>query len=91
MSGTWLTTVFSTHRSLIRGVHCEFLPPYSSDYNPIELTFSWMKYYLHHYGDYTHLALTGMLYHEIYICLLKALYSISLEDIHSWYRHCGYI
>ena len=31
---------------LFRGMRCEFLPPYSPDYNPIELAFSAMKYHL---------------------------------------------
>ena len=71
-------------------MHYEFLPPYLPDFNPIELAFSWMKYYLHHHGDYNHLAMTRMSYPEIYNCLMKALYSICQEDIHGWYKCCGY-
>ena len=82
--------LFADH-STIRGICCEFLPPYSPDYNPIELAFSWMKYYLHRHGDYTCMALTTMTYMEVYHCLLRALYSITLDDIYGWYNHCGYI
>ena len=31
-----------------------FLPPYSPDYNPIELTFSYIKYYLKQHEDIIH-------------------------------------
>ena len=82
---------FITDDPFIRGVHCEFLPPYSPDYNPIELIFSWMKYFLHHHGDYTRLAMTQMSYPKIYNCLLRVLYSIDLKSIHGWYKCCGYI
>ena len=50
-----------------------------------------MKYYLRRHGDYVRLAMTTMTHTEVYNCLLKALYSISMEDIHGWYKYCGYI
>jgi hypothetical protein len=50
-----------------------------------------MKYHLRRHGDYNCLALTRMSYPEIYNCLLKALYSISLDDICGWYKCCGYV
>ena len=50
-----------------------------------------MKYYLRRHGDYNRLTMTRMSYPEIYNCLLKALYSIGLEDIRGWYKYCGYI
>jgi len=36
----------------------EFRPPYSPDYNPIELGFLYMKYYLRRNGDYIRMAMT---------------------------------
>jgi transposase len=82
--------VIGTDSQITRGVRCEFLPPYSPDYNPIELAFSCMKYYLRRHGEYVRLAMTRMSYAEVYNCLLKALYSISMEDIRGWYKYCGY-
>lgn len=72
-------------------MRCEFLPPYSPDYNPIELAFSAMKYHLRRDGAYARLAMTSMSYTEIYHCLLKSLYTITLSDIRGWYKYCGYI
>ncbi|KIK75045.1 hypothetical protein PAXRUDRAFT_173953 [Paxillus rubicundulus Ve08.2h10] len=75
---------------MYRGVHCEFLPPYSPDLNPIELTFLAMKYHLCQNGDYMQLAMTLLSDQEIYDTLLKALYCITPEDLFGWYSHCGY-
>jgi transposase len=72
-------------------MRCEFLPPYSPDYNPIELAFSAMKYHLRRDGAYARLAMTSMSYTEIYHCLLKSLYTITLSDIQGWYKYCGYV
>ena len=70
---------------------CEFLPPYSPDFNPIELAFSAMKYHLRRNGDYARMAMTKMADEEIFITLLKALYVISPQDSYGWYAHCGYV
>ncbi|KIK79327.1 hypothetical protein PAXRUDRAFT_161525, partial [Paxillus rubicundulus Ve08.2h10] len=55
---------------------CEFLPPYSPDFNLIQLAFLAMKN-----GDYTRLAMTELSDEEIYISLLRALYIITPMDI----------
>ncbi|KAF9220153.1 hypothetical protein BS17DRAFT_715585 [Gyrodon lividus] len=70
-------------------MHCEFLPPYSPDFNLIKLTFSTMKYNLHQNRDYMRLAMTLLSDQEIYVTLLKALYFITPEDSFAWYLHCG--
>ena len=72
-------------------MRCEFLPPYSPDFNPIELAFSAMKYQLRRDGAYIRMAMTEMTDEAIQYCLLRALYSISINDIHGWYHHCGYV
>lgn len=72
-------------------MRCEFLPPYSPDFNPIELAFSAMKYHLRRNGDYTRMAMTEMSDNEIYVTLLKSLFLITTEDAFGWYSHCGYI
>jgi transposase len=72
-------------------MHCEFLPPHSPDFNPIELTFSMMKYNLRRNGEYAWLAMTLMSDAEIFTTLLRALYPITLEMFYGWYRYCGYV
>ena len=70
---------------------CEFLLPYSPDYNPIELGFSVMKYHLCQNGVYVRMAMTELSDTEIFCTLLEALYQITTDDIFGWYRHCGYV
>ena len=72
-------------------MRCEFLPPYSPDFNPIELVFSAMKYHLRRNGDYMWMAMTQMADEQIYIALLRALYTITTQDAFGWYSHCGYV
>ena len=74
-----------------RGMRCEYLPPYSPDFNPIELAFSAMKYHLRREGDYIRMAMTEMPDADIYDCLFKAIYSVSPQNARGWYRHCGYV
>jgi transposase len=69
----------------------EFLPPYSPDYNPIELTFSAMKYHLRRNGEYARLAMTELSNEEIFLTLSVALYEISASGVFGWFRHCGYV
>lgn len=72
-------------------MRCEFLPPYSPDYNPIELAFSAMKYHLRRNGDYVQMSMTEMSDDDIYITLFRALHVITPEDAYGWYSHCGYV
>ncbi len=74
-----------------RGMRYEFLPPYSPDFNPIELVFSAMKYHLRRNGEYIRLAMTHLTTNEIYCTLLEALFQISLADVFGWFRYCGYV
>ncbi len=71
-------------------MRCEFLPPYSPDFNPIELAFSAMKFHLRRNGDLVRMAMTELSDEEIFLCLMDALYSISITDCHGWYKYCGY-
>lgn len=81
---------FHSHISY-RGMRCEFLPPYSPDYNPIELFFSAMKYHLRRNGQYIRFAMTELADDDIHLALLEAIHSISLQDVLGWCRHCNYI
>jgi hypothetical protein len=69
----------------------EFLPPYSPDYNPIELLFSAMKYRLHRNGDYVCFTMTELLEDDVHTALLEAIFATTLDDVFGWYRHCGYV
>jgi transposase len=69
----------------------EFLPPYSPDYNPIELAFSAMKYHLRRHGEYVRMALTELSDIEVYCTLLEAIYQSTPADVFGWFRHCGYV
>jgi transposase len=74
-----------TIRQLIeaKGARLEFLPPYSPDFNPIELCWSKVKTALRAAKART----LDALVEEI----AQALRSISLTDIQNWFAHCGYV
>jgi transposase len=65
-----------------RGARLVFLPPYSPDFNPIELCWSQVKAALQKAKARTFEALLE--------ALAQALRSISLTDIQNWFAHCGY-
>ena len=73
-----------TIRQLIeaQGARLEFLPPYSPDFNPIELCWSKVKTALRATKARTLDALVEAIAH--------ALRSISFPDIQNWFAHCGY-
>lgn len=65
-----------------RGARLLFLPPYSPDFNPIELAFSKLKTWLRSAAARTRQALDDALTH--------ALTWISEADAQNWFDHCGY-
>jgi transposase/uncharacterized protein YnzC (UPF0291/DUF896 family) len=65
-----------------RGACLQFLPPYSPDFNPIELCWSKVKAALRKAKARTLEALVE--------AVAEALRSISLTDIQHWFAHCGY-
>lgn len=73
-----------TIRQLIeaRGARLEFLPPYSPDFNPIELCWSKVKAALRTAKPRTLDALLES--------VAEALRSISFTEIQNWFAHCGY-
>ena len=65
------------------GVLVLYLPPYSPDLNPIELTFSYIKQYLRDHERIIHVVPPTQ--------LIKAAFdSITSEMCNNWIQHCGY-
>lgn len=71
-------------RALIeaRGAHVVFLPPYSPDFNPIELCWAELKRQLRTAGAGTWAALVA--------AVRQALAAIRPEQAEAWFAHCGY-
>jgi transposase len=65
-----------------RGVQVVYLPPYSSDFNPIELCWAKVKQALRSAKARTFEALLE--------ALRTALLSVSPNDVKAWFKHCGY-
>lgn len=79
----------SVHRSghvreLVADAGCtlRFLPAYSPDFNPIELTFSRLKTQLRAAGGRTFAAVVH--------AIGTSFNTVTPEQAQAWYRHCGY-
>jgi transposase len=66
-----------------RGARIQFLPPYSPDFNPIELCWSKVKTALR--------AAKARTLEDLMKALMDALSSVSRRDIQAWFAHCGYV
>jgi transposase len=64
------------------GAHLIYLPPYSADFNPIELAWSKVKTILRR--------LKARTWPDLIEALKEALHAITTQDIHGWFAHCGY-
>ena len=64
------------------GAHVIYLPPYSPDFNPIELAWSKVKTCLRRLKVRT--------FPDLIEALKQALLAITPYDIHAWFAHCGY-
>ena len=71
------------------GMHLMFLPSYSPDLNPIELTFSSVKVWLHANRDRMNQEMESE-NGSVYNALWQAVYSVTPEKARGWYKHCGY-
>jgi transposase len=67
---------------LEKGVNVVFLPPYSPDFNPVELAWSKIKAYLRKVKARTA--------DELFTAIGEALNLITHDDIIGWIEHCGY-
>ena len=74
----------ATAQALIEAAGCQvcFLPSYSPDFAPIELAFSKLKTFLRRRQARTHAALDE--------AISAGLATITTEDAHGWFTHCGY-
>jgi transposase len=72
-------------RELIESVGATvvFLPPYSPDFNPIEMAWSKVKTVLR--------SLAARTWDHLVDAVRDALSAITLSDIANWFRHCGYV
>ncbi|QRW14035.1 DDE superfamily endonuclease [Ceratobasidium sp. AG-Ba] len=77
---------------LERGMRYLFLPPYSPDFNPIELAFSAIKLRVRRSGDLARLAMTAVedQDNETIATLFEHVYSTTAEQAHNWFTACHY-
>ena len=71
------------------GMRLMFLPAYSPDLNPIELTFSSVKAWLCANCDRVNQEMeseNGLVYNALW----QVVYSVTPEKAWGWYQHCGY-
>ena len=64
------------------GAKCKYLPPYSPDYNPIELLWSKMKSYLRKWKI--------RIKEKLPEAITEAISFVTEADCKSWFSHCGY-
>ena len=68
-----------------------FLPPYSPDFNPIELAFSAIKANIRRHGNVARHAMEADDDLDVYLQLNKAVWTEgTAENAHGWFKHCGY-
>ena len=65
-----------------KGINVIFLPPYSPDFNPIELAWSKIKTYLR--------KVKARSFNDLFHAIGAAIDTVSVNDILSWVRHYGY-
>ena len=69
----------------------EFLPPYSPDYNPIELAFSKFKAHIRSKEVNFRVLDQDEEKKEIYLFLVDAIFLVSEEDARGYFRHFEYM
>ncbi|KAF9653506.1 hypothetical protein BDM02DRAFT_3087305 [Thelephora ganbajun] len=71
-------------------MRCEFLPPYSPDYNPIELAFSAIKADFRHRLPALERDTSTSNEIEVLIAIQESVFSITSQDACGWFHKCGY-
>jgi hypothetical protein len=70
----------------------EFLPPYSPDFNPIELAFSAIKADIRRHGGLFRAATESQdSKAAVLTALHEAVFSVSADDAEGWFCHSGYL
>jgi cytochrome c oxidase assembly protein Cox11 len=69
----------------------EFLPPYSPDFNPIELAFSAMKHHLRRDQLSLQMATEGRDDADVYAVLNDAIFTVTPNDAAAWFHKCQYL
>lgn len=78
--------------TLTRGMRVMYLPPYSPDYNPIELAFSAIKAFVRREGVLRREDLDQEVDDTfVYVHLIHAAYSVTPDDALGFFHHCGYV
>ena len=75
-----------------RGMWIEFLPPYSPDFNPIELVFSSIKAWIQANGELVQAVAEDHDDTNLIMSLYDAVFSVSdsEEKAMGWFLHCSY-
>lgn len=74
-------------RDIVAAANCwlEYLPPYSPDFNPIELSFGWLKLWVkRHFHEYS-------LYRTFEEFLEQGIAEVQGPVARTWFKHCGYV
>ena len=71
-------------------MRCEFLSPYSPDYNPLELAFSAIKAEFCHCLPALERNVTTENECEVILAIHDSVFSVTSQDAHGWFRKCGY-
>jgi DDE superfamily endonuclease len=75
-----------------RGMRIEFLPPYSPDFNPIELAFSAIKSDIRRKGNIVRAVMeTPEQQAEVFCQLWESVHTVTADDAEAFYHHCGYL
>lgn len=83
-------SIIITCSKTLMGMRCEFLSPYSPDYNPLELAFSAIKAEFHHCLPALECDTTIRNEYEVILTIHNSVFSVTSEDAHGWFRRCSY-
>jgi hypothetical protein len=74
------------------GMRVMYLPPYSPDFNPIELAFSSIKAYVRRTGELAREDADQAIDDTyVYVHLIEAAFSVTSEGAEGYFHHCGYL
>ena len=81
---------FVSDLATFSGMRYLFLPPYSPDYNPIELAFSSIKSHIRRHGSELRHAMSEDDDIGVYQFLVEAVYTVTSGKAKGWFEHSGY-